>query len=161
MNQLKHQPIRLWQLTELQLHPLGEAAHAHQLIRRGHEGARRQLSDLFQIDERRLALRVPEFIDHEPPRDRKRPGHDRSARCEVLARAVNVQERLLHQIFRLPAISSAAHQESLDARPEQIIQLGEGGVFPAGVAVHGRICARAEIWLRHRNATQRSTTQGV
>ena len=118
-----------------------------------------------------LASAAPMLVDDEPARDRERPRHHLRSREEASTRAMNLQHRLLDDVFGLRAIARVTEQEAVEPRRELVVDVAESGVLSTSVAVHRRVerhvllapavAAHERLCIRLREAGRSLTVEEV
>ena len=79
-------------------------------------------------------------IDREPACDGERPRQDVCAGDVRLARAMHLQEGLLHEILGASALACLPREEGEELRGDQIVELRERAIVTEGVPVHRAAC---------------------
>jgi hypothetical protein len=90
-----------------------------------------------------LAASATILIDEESTRDGERPRYDLRAGNEATSCAMDPKHRLLQNVFGALAVARRPDEEAHEPRREAIVDLAEGRIVAARVAVHRSIQERA------------------
>jgi len=102
----------------------------------GSRCARRLLGVLDRVRPQVLAVPAAARIDHQPPGDGVRPGQHRRAAREMVARAVDLQKCLLHDVLCGGVALQLPRREAEEPGSERVVQRGESSDVAVGVALH-------------------------
>jgi len=86
-----------------------------------------------------LVLAPAKAVDEQAAGNGEGPGQHLGTDDETTAGAVDLQHRVLKEVVRPTGVAARAEQVPAKARGQRVVELGEGSIVAARVALHGGV----------------------